>query len=613
MRVKGIIAVLIITGIGFGLSFLVTDQWIENTMEYQASVINGAKVEIDNLDFELFGMSFEWDRLQVANPEKTMRNTFETGKAEFDLQVWPWLIGDDVVIENMQLSGFQLDTERETDGSFDVPEPEADTEPGFIASITNQVASEVKANAQTRFEGISSKINADSLVAMVDLQSIEKMDSLKTEAQQTFTLWENRIGDTNFREDVTTIAETTKNINPKEIKDPKKIVSTIKNVQKLKEQADSLKKQYQQIKTDFQQDITSTTQTIGQIDNWIQQDIDRAARLAQLPKLDIQNMAGALFGQKLLSDFNMYLGYVRTGREYLNRARGEDKTEKIPRYEGIDYHFSDKYDNPSFWIKNIDLSGKTKNNISLAGFVTDISSNQKKAGAPTKIDLSGEDENQVAVTLRGEFNYLGEKPKEQFTARYSNFSLKNGRLSPSSLVPYQLQDGNGSITANLDIEAKRIRSEISYVAEAVRFDFESADKAKNRLESLIRTALQSTDQINATAIVENTDGPLKIRVRSNLDDLFLDAVKSTISKEVADARAKIKNEVEQRVNEKKEEVREFATAKKDELTAKFDQYEKQVTDQLAVVEQKRKELEERKKELEKGLLNKAKDKIGIDF
>lgn len=613
MRVKGIIAVFIITAIGFGLSFLVTDQWIENTMEYQASVVNGAKVEIDNLDFELFGMSFEWDRLQVANPENTMRNTFETGKAEFDLEVWPWLIGDDVVIENMQLSGFQLDTERETDGAFDVPETEVDTQPGFIASVSKQIAGEVKSNAQTRFEGISSKINADSLVAMVDLQSIEKMDSLKTGAQQTFASWENQIGDINFREDVDGIAETAKAINPKEIKDPKKIVTTIKNVQKLKEQADSLKKQYQQIKTGFQEDIASTTQTLGQIDNWIQRDIDRAAQLAKLPKLDVQNIAGVLFGQKLLADFNMYLGYVHTGREYLNRARGEDESEKIPRYEGIDYHFSDKYDNPSFWIKNIDLSGKTKNNISLAGLVTDISSNQKKAGAPAKIDLSGQDEKQVAVSLNGEFNYLGEKPKEQFTARYSNFSLKNGRLSPSSLVPYQIQGGTGSITARLDIEAKRIRSEISYAAEAIRFDFESAGSPKDRLESLIRTALQSTNQINATAIVENTDGPLKIRVRSNLDNLFLDAVKSTISKEVAEARAKIKNEVEQRVNEKKEEVREFVTSKKEELTAKFDQYEKEITGKLAIVEQKRKELEERKKELGKGLLDKAKDKIGIDF
>lgn len=84
MRIKGLIFLAIITALGFLISWISIDPIVESEIEYQASIANGALVEIDGFDIDLIDLKIRWDRLQVANPENTMSNSFETGR-------WNWI------------------------------------------------------------------------------------------------------------------------------------------------------------------------------------------------------------------------------------------------------------------------------------------------------------------------------------------------------------------------------------------------------------------------------------------------------------------------------------------------------------------------------------------
>ncbi len=615
IRIKGLIAFIVIAGLIFAGYYFSSNQMIENFVEGQASQANGALVEIENLSLNLFSMQASWDGIQVTDPGNTMKNTFQTGKAEFKVNPWAFVFGKNVVIENMQLSELRLNTDRETDGAIEIEEKEPeDTEPGFVAEIGSQVASEVKSNAEARFDNVSSKINADSLVATLDLVSINKMDSLKNSLQQDYAEWDSTLKNTDLKQDVSEIQTTAESLNPEKIKDVKSATKAIETVKTLKLQVDSVRNNISTLQKNFTTDIKEASASLGQVDNWIQSDYERAASLARLPKIDAQNIGQTLFGEALLSDFQTYLGYAGTARTYLNRLKS-DKEPEVPRYEGVDYAFSDKYDYPGFWIKKIELSGFTNRDLRLSGLVTDISSDQQKTGLPAMIDLSGVNEKEEGVVVTAELNYLSDEPKELFEARYQNFSLVNQKLSPSSLLPYDIKTGTGSIVAGLQIIDRRIRSEISYQTQDLTFDFEEAGKPKDRLESLIRTAVSSSSEIDATAIVDGTADKLQVKVRSNIDDLFLTALRSTISKEVENARRKIQAEVDEKVNAKKAELERLVASKERELRAEYGRLEQQLNDQLAIVEQKRKELDEHKKKLEKDLKNKAVDAIKkkIDF
>lgn len=614
MRIGGIITVLVLAGIGFAATFFFTDDWLEGQIEYQSSLLNEAKVEIDGFDFSLWNLHMKWDRLQVANANNTMENTFEIGQTEFSMEFWPLILRNKVIVDNVRVTGFQLDTERETDGAFELPEEQKDAEPGFVYSVVNQVSSEARKNAEVNFTDARNDLNVDSLMAKVNIQSVDKIDSLRAGIQQTYSKWDRTFKNTKVKDEIAEVRTTVEAIKVKEIKDPKKAIEAIENVKKLQKKVDSLKTRAETLKKNFEQDYGTTRNDLRQVDNWIQDDYQRALSVAKLPDLDVQNIGKALFGQNLLGDYAAYLEYVAIAREYGSRLLGEeDSTEEIPRYEGLDYNFSDKYEWPGFWFKNIELSGRTKSDIDISGTVTNISSSQKKTGEPVVFDVGGTDKNNVALTLNGEFNYLEEKPRETFTLNYAGFNLADARLSGSDLLPYELKSGKGKVSVEMNIIGKRIDSRIDYLAQNISFDFAAAGQPKNRLESLIRNAIGSTDQIDVAALVDNMDGPLRVRVRSNVDDLFMNALRQTVSQELENAKRKIEAEVQKRVDGKKEELAAFKAEKEAEIRQRYQELEAEIQKQLEAVEEKKKELEEKKKELENSLKDKIKDKIGIDF
>ncbi|MDZ7808616.1 MAG: TIGR03545 family protein [Gracilimonas sp.] len=613
MRLGGVITVLVLIGLGFAAAYFITDDLIESNIEYEASVLNEAKVEFDGFEFSLLKLKMKWDRLQVANKNSTMENTFETGETEFSMQFWPLILANKVVVDNVKLTGFQLATERETDGYFEIPEEEKNQEPGFIYSVVDQVASQAKKNAQVKFTDIRDDLNVDSLMARVDIRTDDKVDSLRNGIQKTYSKWDSTFNNTSINQEIAQINKTVDSIKVEELKDPKRVVTTIEQVKKLRSQVDSLRNRAQTLKQNFENDYGTTTDEISQIDNWIQDDFQRAVNMANLPDLDVRNIGTALFGENLLGDYAVYLEYVAIAREYGSRFLGDAEGRQIQRYEGVNYRFSDKYDLPGLWFKNIELSGRTLSNIAISGQVTNISSDQQKAGEPIEFNIGGQDKNQVNLSLTGEFNYLEERPRESFEFNYSGFTLSKAKLSGSDLLPYELKTGKGNVNVSLDLIANRIDSRIDYVASDISFDFASAGEPKNQLESLIRRSIGNTDQVDISALIDNMDGPLRIRLRSNVDELFMNALRQTVSEEVAEARRKIEAEVQQQVAGKKEELVAFKTEKEAEIMERYNELQARIQEQVDKVEQKQKELEEKKKELEDAIKNRIKNRIGIDY
>ncbi|MEQ9309330.1 MAG: TIGR03545 family protein [Balneolaceae bacterium] len=609
MRVKGILFVLIVTGLVFLASWVSIDSYIESEIEYQASLVNGAVVEIEDFELSLVDLKIRWNQLQVANPDNTWENSFETGEAELDFLFWPTL-WERVIIEDIILKDFKLDTERETDGYFEIPINESgeEAEPGFIAGVIYEISSEAKENVNTEFSNIKADINVDSLMALLDLKAPEKIDSVKNGLEEKYQKWETTFKETDINKEISNIETTINAIDVKNIKEVDKVLASIKNVQKLAKQVDSLKTRAQTIRNDFQNDFENARFSVGLIDNWIADDYERALSLAKLPKIDAQNIAQSLFGQELFSDYAAYLEYIAIAREYSSKLAGGEDEEKIERYEGKDYKFSDKYEWPAFWIQNIDLSGETKTAIQLAGKITNISSDQQKTKEPIVFNLGGSDASNRSMNLSGEFNYLGEDPRETVRFNYSGFSLAGTKLSPSQLLPYNLVEGTGEVTAQVNIIDKRIDSEIEYLNKGLKFDFgENPDQG--RVQQLIRNAVSSANQINVTALVDNVDGPLKVKIRSNIDNLFVDALRSTISNEVEQARAKVEARVKQEIGNRKEELLSFKDEKEAQIRQEYDKLETRVEEELAKVTKLQDDLEKRKKEIEEEIKKKAADAL----
>lgn len=516
MRIKGLLFVLIVAGLFFGIPFLVPDGYVEEKIETRLSIANTAKVEFEDFKLSLVDLELSWSRLQVTDPDNTMMNLFETGEVELDFEFWP-VLWEQVIIEDVRMTGFALETERETDGAFEIPEgydPETGVpeDAGFFYNITNQVTSTIAENARMEFTDVKDDINVDSLLATINLQSIDKMEGLKNGLESNYSKWDSTITNNSIEKNAREIENLVKSIKLDEIKDVPAALKAIETVQRVVKEADSLKNEINTLQTDFRADIQNSRNSIGQIDEWISEDVDRVKNVAKLPEINAQSIGTALFGQNLLADLNTYLEYFAMGREYGQKFIGSDEKDAKPeRYEGVNYEFTDKYDLPKLWIKNIELSGVTKNNIELMGQVLNVTNNQNKTGSPITFQLSGAEEGVATLTVDGALNYLGEEKSESLSINYSGFSLVNSKISPSELLPYDLRSGNGDINVDLTIKNRRIESRVDYVADNIAFDFESAGRPKGTVERLIRDAISGTNRITATALIDNTEGPLRTR------------------------------------------------------------------------------------------------------
>ena len=87
MRWKGIIFLGVLTALILVLSILFMDDWLENKIESAGTLLNGAKVEIDNLEIsltELYAQFKEWFRDSLPGQKVPIKNDVK----EYFARLW---------------------------------------------------------------------------------------------------------------------------------------------------------------------------------------------------------------------------------------------------------------------------------------------------------------------------------------------------------------------------------------------------------------------------------------------------------------------------------------------------------------------------------------------
>ena len=594
------IVVLMLIG---AVGYLFTDDVIEDQLEYYASYYNGARVEIDDLDISFTTLRFSWNRLQVTNVENTMENIIETGEATLDVAFLP-LIYSNIVVEDMALMGVRTNTPRAEDGKMEFPEKEV---PDIVTKTAVALAGRAKQSARLAFDDIKTDINTDSLLASLNLTTPSKADSAQTAFNQRITQWNNRIDSLNYRQYVDRLKQDVGAIKPDEIKNPAQAKRALETLKELKTGTDSLKETISTTKSRAMDDIQQSVSTVSQIDEWIQQDITRAQQAAKLPDLSVQNIGEMLFGSVFISKLTTYLGYAGQARQFARVMYGGDEEAAPARSEGRNVVFSDKYDWPVFWTKNMDFSGATPDGLSYSGSLSHFTSNQQKIDEITEIGLKGSREDGAKLELDGSFDYLSEKRGETFTINYSGFPLADVQLSESDLLPRQLSSGLGSLSANLQLIKQQMSGNIRFTVADPVFQFDDAGTEQiSRLKRLVRSAVDNLDSLAIESQISSENGHLDFTLSSNLDDNIMSSLRATVSQEIEQARQNIGSAVFSRTEEKKQELVNLINERKNTVTKKLDSLSQQVSKLQELINNKREQMQEK---ATGKLKNKLKDKI----
>ena len=358
MRWKGLIFLVVIMAIVIIISLLFANKLVEREIESVATLANGAKVEIDNLEISFSELFIRWDRLQITNPRQTMKNRIETGKCELDFEFVP-ILTDKFIVESFTVTDIQTNTERADDGR--ISREELARQPGFVKNTVQYLEDEVSSLVSPQLSSIKKKANVDSVLDVLNIQSVEKMNNLSKEVDTKYSTWEAKLNSLSLESDLKIVETEIKSIDVNKLKTADQILEASGKVDKIYSTIKLNSNEFNQIRHNLSADLKNIQTQVGMVDNWIQDDYTRALSLARIPQINAQNIGKLLFGHRVVDMFNNYLSYIALAREYTSGSEAnEPEKQSPPRLQGQDIYFYTKNARPDFWIKKMNISGLTE-------------------------------------------------------------------------------------------------------------------------------------------------------------------------------------------------------------------------------------------------------------
>lgn len=613
MRPKGLIGLLVVVLIVAGLGYLLSDKFIERQLESIGESIVGAKVEIDNLNFSLVGLAISFDRLQVTNPNDTWKNMFETGRVSFDMEVAP-LARKKVIINDVTIADIRIGTKRASDGKI---ERQADDTPGWVSEAAESLKQQVAAAPVLNLGILKQKVNVDSLLAAFDIQSLNKIGQARQDAAASFARWENTVAEFRPQNDFEKVKQQVQEITSQKVSSLKQLLATADKTKKVINTLDKLKKEIESLKKSASADLSGITRTFAQVDNWIKDDFDAVKSKANLADFSAQNIGKMLFGDVLVAPTIGILEYIGLGRKYMPVAKqlfASGKVEKPPRLKGQDIRFPLLNGKPNFLLEHVLISGATNQQdtskvLRLSGEVKGITTEQKVYGKPLTFALNAALPNSNAYEISGEFDHTGDTPSDRF--RLTGRGIRFGKidLPEKPYLPSQLIADRGDITADFGLIGDELDFKVSFTGSPVTFGFAQGAADNNVIAKVTRSVFDSIDKLTLSARIHGPANAPRLSISSNIDDVLAARIKGVLGESVRLAQAEIEKKINAIVQPKKEEALAFVNQNKARLESEIDKIESAVTEQLDLLEQKKKEVEaEIAKKKGKGLKD-VKDKL----
>ena len=564
----------------------------------------GAKTEISSVNVELIGASVTIKNLQQTNKNSPMKNLFQADKIEIKFNLTQALRGK-FDAENIELSGFEVNTERKTSGELPKKEKKQKKQKSENSFDFAEKKNEALNAAKNSIQEVFAEYNPQNIINELEgnLKSPETAKQVQAEAEALVSKWKNKPEELESQvKDLDQSVRSVLDTNWGNIDDVAKLKLAIENVTSAMEKSKSLTKNIQSTANDVKSDSKKINALSSQVKDAIAS--DNALVNKQLSKItsfkisDGKKILGNTLDSVFYSMAGDYYPYIKQAADYALQAKAsssksekpkkekKEKKQTIARAKGTDVYW--KQDRiPKFLIEKISFSG-----LNLDAKGTDITNDMDKRGSPALLNGSYSTKKQthkanVIVDTRTETK------NPLVSADYSgdNFPIKFS-------TPYLGLNSSTDVTANGTIgDDGSITVKAKFNLENIAFSSESFEP--KFAYNLYKTALSNIKDLDmeATAIF-NGEKKFSISVDSDLDKKFIKALKKTADAEISNLVSEAKKEIAAKLNEK--------TGGVTEKISEFVNIENGINRQSVNMDKLNSLLEKKKAELQKQLEDKTK-------
>lgn len=587
IRWGGLIAFVVIMA-AFATALLFAGSIMKSIMESSFTDMNGARVDIGEVNISYTPLTMEINNIQIADPTQAMVNTAQIDKVKFAISLGYMLLGK-VVIDEASISGIQIDTPRRKSG--------------LISKASKKEAEEAESESVIPMPEIDLPSVKD-ILASEPLLSDKLMSELEEDFAKTEAQWQEISNALPDKAKSDEYEARFKKVQSDAKGDFKQKLAAISDAKQLSEDLKAEAQRIKQARQQFSTDLDRIGEEIKAVKNAPAKDIARIKDKYKLDNLNAENISEMLFGEKVA-------GYVSLARQWYRRIEPylpeEDAAEepKIERSKGVDVAFKEADPKPDVYVGVAAITANLPRG-QFEGSVTAISSDQSINKKPMKLKLQGVSlTNKESEEFTGEFNYVD---KKNGFSRF-NYAVVKSRIddfvvSRSSKLPLTMKQA--VMDFNLDAQLQHGSVKGTAKTQFNKVSFDSGDSS-----SLLSTSFKGVEAFKIDGQFSGSMDDLSIKIDSDLDNQLGQQLKNQLNQK----KLAFENDLKARLDEKLKEPMSKIEAKKAKLDAvknKIDDAEKQLQERLAALKETiSKEEELKKNEVTDKLKDKLKGKFGL--
>ncbi|MBU1100133.1 MAG: TIGR03545 family protein [Bacteroidetes bacterium] len=609
MRKNFVLVVLVPLVLVLTVVWIFHNQWIESGLEYSAEEIVGAKVEIDNLNLTLDPIGIEFTRMQVGNPNDPWENLIETDSVKFEMDA-AQLIRGKYIIEEIAIHNVSIGTKRTTDGSLPMERRDRAILAGdkfTFAGLADQALSNlVTTTPLFDLAKLKDGFNPDSLIKILDVKSLQHLDTLKSGINNIEADWKGLSTDfESSKAKVLDLKERITKINVNELKDVTSITNALVTVDQAVGTVNELKDLVTSKSKTIKSDLTSLTNSIAMIDDIVKSDFGKLKDMARLPSFNSDGMAKMLVGTEMYKRAMNYMSYLDATRANIQEYTPKPEKEEVPRMKGQDISFPADEGFPKLWVKKVLITANSDKYIetglfNASGVLTNYSDNQKITGEPFAIMLDSKFKDLRSLKVSGIIDRRKDTPTDTYDIKLAGVPLSDFTLGSSNFLPSKIKTAIMNTEVKLSVPGNSIDAELKLNLANLELLFEN--DPKNMVEDIVHRILMGLRGLDIGMRMWNTDGYFKFALTTNLDNMIATEIQKILGEEITklqnQLRAKFDAMVMPQINKYRAEYENKLAGITDQLGG----YEILLSDNLGLVDGKKKELEERLEKAKKGFL-----------
>ncbi|MBD2857400.1 TIGR03545 family protein [Spongiibacter sp. KMU-158] len=482
-------------------------------IESEGSKAVGAKVNVDSVDIQFYPTHVALNNLTVANPKEPMNNLVESEKVSADVDI-ATLIKRQFVVDQVLLSGLQVNTARSTPGTLDgsMPPPKPVQEKPGLPSI-----------------------NLPNPKAMMD----EEQAAIQAEIDEIQTGFKTIEGRWKGKEQ-----ELPKQAKLDEFKlrwEELKKKSTFERIAGTKQLRDDIKAE------------------LKKFDNWKSQlstDIAEAkalsVRAAKLPGDQSQRIISKYGFDQGTEGFIKFLvgdeanALVQRGLTMYKETMGmlaAQESEPAPAEPEASSELPVKLLIREILIDGYQVIGGEK--LAYSGKVNDVTDQQAYWDKPITMALQGGIQNQKQLLIDGIFDQRSEVMKSAFNMGLKQLALAGVPLSQNPSLPLQLEKGVADIAANFKLDGDALSGKVSGLIQQASLLVTNlaADSTNTTLKRLAEALKGVNKLVMDLNVGGSVDDPI-IGLKSNLDRILGDVLGEEFKGQLKDAETKLKADLQ---------------------------------------------------------------------